>query len=133
MNKYDVLKYTITLTTSLVGYMFGKFDGLMYSLLTLMVLDYATGILCAILEKRLSSEVGFKGILKKVLMLVVVSISYTIDLHLLSDSGVLRSSVIGFYLVNECISILENIFKVGVPLPKKLKDVLKQLKSKGDK
>ena len=133
MNKYDVLKYTITLTTSLVGYMFGKFDGLMYSLLTLMVLDYATGILCAILEKRLSSEVGFKGIQKKVLMLVVVSISYTIDLHLLSDSGVLRSSVIGFYLVNECISILENIFKVGVPLPKKLKDVLKQLKSKGDK
>ncbi len=133
MNKYDVLKYTITLTTSLVGYMFGKFDGLMYSLLTLMVLDYATGILCAILEKRLSSEVGFKGILKKVLMLVVVSISYTIDLHLLSDSGVLRSSVIGFYLVNECISILENISKVGVPLPKKLKDVLKQLKSKGDK
>lgn len=133
MNKYDVLKYTITLTTSLVGYMFGKFDGLMYSLLTLIVLDYATGILCAILEKRLSSEVGFKGILKKVLMLVVVSISYTIDLHLLSDSGVLRSSVIGFYLVNECISILENISKVGVPLPKKLKDVLKQLKSKGDK
>ncbi len=133
MNKYDVLKYTITLTTSLAGYMFGKFDGLMYSLLTLIVLDYATGILCAILEKRLSSEVGFKGILKKVLMLVVVSISYTIDLHLLSNSGVLRSSVIGFYLVNECISILENISKVGVPLPKKLKDVLKQLKSKGDK
>lgn len=133
MNKYDVLKYTITLTTSLVGYMFGKFDGLMYSLLTLIVLDYATGVLCAILEKRLSSEVGFKGILKKVLTLVVVSISYTIDLHLLSNSGVLRSSVIGFYLVNECISILENISKVGVPLPKKLKDVLKQLKSKGDK
>jgi toxin secretion/phage lysis holin len=99
----------------------------MYALLALMLIDYATGIICAIIKKNLCSSIGFKGILKKVSILIIVSVSQIIDVNMLSDSGVLRSSVIAFYVVNEGISILENSSKIGIPLPLKLKNILKQL------
>lgn len=129
----EFLKGILTTISAVVGYLFGKFDGLMYSLLTMVCIDYITGVICAVINKEISSEVGFKGILKKVCILIIVSVSNIIDVNLLSNSRVLYSSVIGFYLVNESISILENVSLIGIPLPNKLKATLKQLNDKNSK
>jgi toxin secretion/phage lysis holin len=123
----NFFKSVTTIGMAILGYLFGEIDGLMYALLTLMLIDYVTGILCAIINKSLCSSIGFKGILKKVSILIIVSVSQIIDVNMLSNSGVLRSSVIAFYVVNESISILENSSKIGIPLPVKLKKILKQL------
>ncbi|MGN1411042.1 MAG: holin family protein [Oscillospiraceae bacterium] len=130
---HDFLKGTLTTISAIIGYLFGRFDGLMYSLLAVICIDYITGVICAIIKKELNSEVGFKGILKKVFILIIVSVSNIIDVNLLSNSRVLYSSVIAFYLVNESISILENASLIGIPLPNRLKSVLKQLSDKNSK
>lgn len=124
----DALKSVPTVVVAVVGYLFGEIDGLTYALLTVMVTDYATGVVSAAVNRELSSNVGFRGILKKVSVLIVVAVSQVVDVNLLSDSGVLRSSVVAFYVVNESISILENVSRMGVPLPSRLKRVLCQLK-----
>lgn len=129
----DFLKGILTIISAVLGYLFGKFDGLMYSLLTIICIDYLTGVICAVIKKELSSQIGFKGILKKVCILIIVSVSNIIDVNLLSNSRVLYSSVVAFYLVNESISILENVSLIGIPLPNKLKAVLKQLNDKNSK
>lgn len=129
----DILKTIYTTIVAIIGYLFGKIDGLMYALLTVIIIDYITGIICAIVNKKLCSRVGFKGILKKVSILIIVSVAQIIDVNILSNNGILRSSVIAFYIVNESISILENTSNIGIPLPKKLKNVLKQLKDDSEK
>jgi len=114
------------------GFMWGRLDGLLYALIALMAMDYITGLDVAWLHKELSSEVGFKGIAKKVFILILVAVGHILDTHVLGGGSVCRSAVIGFYIANEGISILENAGNIGIPLPKKLIDVLKQLKSKED-
>lgn len=112
------------------GFLWGRADGLLYALIAFMTIDYITGVIVACVGHRLSSEVGFKGIAKKVLILLLVAVGHLLDVHILGGGAVCRSAVIGFYIANEGVSILENCGAIGIPLPKKLLDVLKQLKDK---
>jgi len=110
-----------------IGYFLGGVDGLMIALIIFMVLDYVTGIMCAVLDKKLSSAVGFRGIFKKVLILMMVGIANIVDVHVVGTGSALRGAVICFYLSNEGLSLLENAAYIGLPIPEKLKDVLAQL------
>ena len=92
-----------------------------------MVLDYITGMMCAISDKKLSSEVGFKGICKKVVILLLVGVANVVDVHVVGTGSALRGAVICFYLSNEGLSLLENAAHIGLPVPDKLKAVLEQL------
>lgn len=114
-----------------LGYFLGGCDGLLYALIAFVVVDYVTGIMCAISDRTLSSAVGFKGICRKVLIFTLVGIGNIIDVQVLGTPGVLRTAVIFFYLSNEGVSILENSAHLGLPVPEKLKDVLEQLHEKG--
>jgi len=115
-----------------LGWFLGGFDGFLYALVAFVVIDYVTGVMLVILEKRLSSEVGAKGIFKKVLIFSLVAIGHIIDSRIIGDGSVIRTAVIFFYLSNEGISILENTSRIGLPIPEKLKDILAQLRDKGD-
>ena len=115
-----------------IGWFLGGADRFLYALIAFVVIDYITGVFCAIADKSLSSEVGFKGICRKVLIFVLVGIGNIIDVYVLADSSVLRTAVIFFYLSNEGVSLLENASRLGLPIPDKLKDVLSQLHGKGD-
>lgn len=116
-----------------LGYFLGGWDGFLYALLTFVVIDYITGLMCAVLDKKLSSEVGFRGIFKKVLIFSLVAIGHIIDKNVIGDGSVIRTAVIFFYLSNEGISILENAVHVGLPVPQKLKDILEQLHNRSEK
>lgn len=116
-----------------IGWFLGGFDGFMYALITFVVIDYITGLIVAVLERKLSSEIGFRGIFKKVLIFVMVGIGNIVDVHLIKNGSAIRTAVIFFYLSNEGISIIENSAKVGLPIPEKLKDVLKQLNKEESK
>ena len=130
----DKLIQTITAAIcGIVGFLYGKADGMIYALLAFIILDYVTGLTVACINKNLSSEVGFKGIAKKVVILLLVAVGHILDVYILGGGAVCRSTVIGFYLANEGISILENAGNLGIPLPKKLVSVLKQLKNDNDK
>lgn len=113
-----------------IGWLLGGFDGFLYALIAFAVIDYITGVMCAIVDKSLSSEVGFKGICRKVLIFILVGIGNIIDVYVLGDAGVLRTAVIFFYLSNEGVSLLENSAHLGLPVPDKLKEVLQQLHNK---
>lgn len=108
----------------------GGFDDLLYILLIFMAVDYLTGVLCAISERKLSSEIGFKGIMRKVLILIFGGIAHALDVYLLKNGSAIRTTTMFFYVSNEGISLLENAARLGLPVPEKLKDVLKQLHGK---
>jgi len=110
-----------------IGYFLGGWDGFLYALVAFVVIDYVTGIMVAILEKQLSSEIGFRGIFTKVLIFSLVAIGHIIDSQLIQSGNTIRTAVIFFYLSNEGISILENTAKIGLPIPNRLKGVLEQL------
>lgn len=110
-----------------LGYFLGGCDGLLYALIVFVVLDYITGVLCAIADRRLSSAVGFKGICRKVLIFAFVGIANILDVHVIGTGCVVRTATIFFYISNEGVSILENAANLGLPVPKKVKEVLKQL------
>lgn len=110
-----------------IGYLLGGWDGFIYALIAFVIIDYITGLMCAVLDKKLSSEVGFRGIFKKVLIFSLVAIGHIIDKSIIGDSSVIRTAVIFFYLSNEGVSILENAAHIGLPVPQKLKDILEQL------
>ena len=116
-----------------LGYVLGGLDGFLYALLAFVVIDYITGLMCAVLDKKLSSEVGFRGIFKKVLIFSLVAVGHIIDQNVIGDGSVIRTAVIFFYLSNEGISILENTVHIGLPVPQKLKDVLEQLHNRSYK
>lgn len=116
-----------------LGWFLGGADGFLYALIVFVVIDYATGVLCAIADKNLSSEVGFKGICRKVLIFTLVGIGNILDVYVLGEAGVLRTAVIFFYLSNEGVSLLENSAHLGLPIPEKLKDVLAQLHDRSGK
>lgn len=116
-----------------IGWFLGGADGFLYALIAFVVLDYITGVMCAIVDKSLSSEVGFKGIFKKVLIFIMVGVGNIIDVQVLGQAGVLRTAVIFFYLSNEGVSMLENAGHLGLPVPAKLKVVLEQLHDRSEK
>jgi toxin secretion/phage lysis holin len=113
----------------MAGFLFGAKDGLFFALVAFAVLDYITGIISAVIQKKLSSRIGFEGIFKKIMVFVLVALANIIDEQVLGGTqGILRSAVVAFLLANEGLSILENVSAAGMPVPKKLKNVLKQLK-----
>lgn len=124
------VQMAITAVGGWLGYFVGGMDGLLTALLILMTIDYITGIMCAIVDKQLSSAVGFKGICKKVLILMLVGVAHVVDLHVVGTGEALRSAVICFYLSNEGVSVLENAGRLGLPIPEKLKAILAQLHDK---
>ncbi|OPG88082.1 phage holin family protein [Limosilactobacillus reuteri] len=113
-----------------LGWFLGGLDGFLYVLLIFMVVDYITGVLCAINEHKLSSEIGFRGLTRKVLILLLVSIAHCLDIYLLKNGSAIRTATIFFYISNEGISLLENTSRLGLPVPDKLKSVLQQLHDK---
>ena len=127
------IQTAFTVLGGLLGWFLGGFDGFLYALVALMVADYITGVMCAIVEKKLSSEIGFKGIFKKVLIFILVGVGHLIDTNLIGDGSVLRTAIIFFYFSNEGVSMLENAGRLGLPIPEKLKDILVQLHNKGGK
>jgi len=116
-----------------LGYFLGGCDGIMIALIAFTVADYITGVMCAIVNKELSSEIGFKGIFKKIMIFILVGIAHLLDVHVLGNGSIMRTAVIFFYLSNEGVSLLENAAHLGLPIPEKLKDVLEQLHDNGDK
>ena len=115
-----------------MGYFLGGFDGLLYALIGFAVIDYITGVMCAIDDHRLSSEVGFKGICRKVLIFIIVGVAHILDAFVIGAGAVLRTAVIFFYLSNEGISILENAGHLGLPIPEKVRIVLEQLHNRSN-
>lgn len=110
-----------------LGWFLGECDGLMYALIAFVIADYVTGVMCAVSDKRLSSEVGFKGICRKVLIFVLVGMANILDMHVIGTGCVLRTAVLFFYISNEGVSVLENAGYLGLPVPAKLLNVLEQL------
>ena len=121
-----------TLIGGWLGYFLGGLDGLLIALIIFMVLDYITGLMCAVIDKKLSSAVGFRGICKKVLILMLVGLANVIDMHVVGTGSALRGAVIAFYLSNEGLSLLENAAHIGLPIPEKMKEVLAQLHGRRD-
>lgn len=112
-----------------LGWFFGGFDGFWYTLVVLVIIDYLSGVMCAVIEKKLSSEIGFRGICKKVAIFLLVGVGNVLDQRILGSGNALRTTVIFFYCANEGISLLENAVKIGIPVPQKLKDTLLQVKN----
>ena len=130
---WNSIQLVLTAVGGWLGYFLGGCDGLLYTLLAFVVLDYLTGIMCAIVDKKLSSEIGFKGIFKKVLIFVLVGVGHLLDVQVLGEVGILRTAVIFFYLSNEGVSLIENAAHLGLPIPEKLKAVLEQLHDRAEK
>ena len=124
----NFIKVVFTAIGGYLGYVLGGHDSFLYALIAFVVIDYLTGVMLAIIKKEVSSEIGFKGIFKKVMIFLMVAIGHTIDAYLIKNGGAIRTAVIFFYISNEGISILENSASIGLPIPEKLKDVLIQLK-----
>lgn len=125
-------RLTITVIGTALSEWLGEFNGLIKALVVFMIIDYVTGVFCAIIEKKLSSAVGAKGILQKCLIILLIGIANEIDTIILGgEDNLLRTAVIIFYLANEGISILENATRLGLPIPDKMREILIQLKNKG--
>lgn len=116
-----------------LGYFLGGCDGLLYALIAFVVIDYITGVMCAVADKKLSSEVGFKGICRKVLIFLLVGIANVLDVQVIGSGSVLRTAVIFFYISNEGVSLLENAAHLGLPVPDRIKTVLEQLHDRAEK
>ena len=116
-----------------LGWFLGGCDGLLIALLAFVVIDYITGVMCAIVDKKLSSSVGFRGIFKKILIFALVGVGHIIDTMVIGTGSVLRTAIIFFYLSNEGISLIENAGHLGLPIPAKLKAVLEQLHDRAEK
>jgi toxin secretion/phage lysis holin len=116
-----------------LGWFLGGCDGLLYALIAFVVVDYITGIMCAVVDKKLSSSVGFRGIFKKVLIFALVGVANILDVNVIGTGSVLRTAIIFFYISNEGVSLLENAGHLGLPIPVKLKEVLEQLHDRAEK
>ena len=127
------IQIAITAIGGWLGYFLGGLDGLMIALIVLMTLDYVSGVMCAIIDRKLSSAVGFKGVCKKVFILMLVGVAHIIDLHVVGTGSALRGAVICFYMSNEGLSLLENAAYLGLPIPEKLKEILAQLHDRSKK
>ena len=130
---WNVIQLIFAAVGGWLGWFLGGCDGLLYALLAFVVIDYLTGIMCAVVDKKLSSAVGFKGIFKKVLIFALVGIGHILDAHVIGTGSVLRTAIIFFYISNEGVSLLENAAYLGLPIPQKLKSVLEQLHDRSEK
>lgn len=130
---WNGIQLVFTMIGGWLGYFLGGCDGLLIALVMFVVMDYISGVMCAIADKNLSSEVGFKGICRKVLIFILVGIANILDVQVIGTGSVLRTAIIFFYISNEGVSLLENAAHLGLPVPEKLKVVLKQLHDKSDK
>lgn len=127
---WNMCQLAFTAVGGWLGYFLGGCDGLIIALILFVVIDYITGVMCAVVDKKLSSTVGFKGIFRKVLIFMLVGIANIIDVQVIKSGSVLRTAVVFFYLSNEGLSLIENSVHLGLPVPEKLKAVLKQLNDK---
>ena len=129
---WNMIQVVFTMLGGWIGYFVGGCDGLLYALLAFVAIDYITGVMCAIADRKLSSEVGFKGICRKVLIFLLVGIANILDVNVVGTGSVLRTAVIFFYISNEGVSLLENAAHLGLPVPDKMKAVLEQLHKKAE-
>ena len=127
------VQIAITAIGGWVGYFMGGMDGLLIALIVLMTLDYISGVMCAVIDKKLSSAIGFRGICKKVLILMLVGVANIVDVHVVGTGSALRGAVISWYLSNEALSLFENAAHIGLPVPDPLKNALAQLHGRDDK
>lgn len=130
---WNLCQFLFTAAGEWLGYFLGGCDGLLLALVLFAVADYITGVMCAVADKKLSSEVGFKGICRKVIIFMLVGVAHVIDVNVIATGSVLRTAVIFFYLSNEGVSLLENAGHLGLPIPEKLKVVLEQLHDRSEK
>ena len=129
---WNTIQLVIAAIGGWLGWFLGGCDGLLYALIAFAVVDYLTGIMCAIVDKKLSSAVGFKGIFKKVLIFVLMGIANILDVQVIGNGSVLRTAVIFFYISNEGISLLENASHLGLPIPAPIRNVLQQLHDRAE-
>ena len=129
---WNGVQFIFTALGGWIGYFLGGCDGLVVALVVFVVADYITGVMCAIAERKLSSEVGFKGICRKVLIFIMVGIGNILDVQVIGSGSVLRTAVSFFYISKVGVSLLENAGRLGLPIPAKLKQVLEQLHDKGE-
>lgn len=132
MSKLHTIQLFFTAFGATLGAFLGGVDGFLYTLIVFVVVDYITGVMVAITERKLSSETGFRGIFKKVVIFMLVGVGNLIDANVLGQGAVIRTAVIFFYLSNEGVSILENAGRLGLPIPKKLRQILEQLKDEDE-
>ena len=130
---WNVIQLIFSVLGGWFGYFLGGCDGLLYTLLAFTAMDYITGVMCAVNDKTLSSEVGFRGICRKVLIFMLVGIANILDADVVGTGSVLRTAVIFFYISNEGVSLLENAAHLGLPVPEKIKMVLEQLHDRAKK
>ena len=130
---WNLIQFIFTAVGGWMGYFLGGCDGLLIALVVFVAVDYLTGVMCAVSDKKLSSEVGFKGICRKVLIFLLVGIANILDAQVIGTGSVLRTAVIFFYLSNEGVSLLENAAHLGLPVPEKMKDILEQLHDRAEK
>ena len=128
----DKAKIIFALSGGVFGWLFGALDSLIYALIAFVAIDYITGVLVAIHNKTVSSEIGFRGISKKVMIFALVALGNIIDQYIVSSGSSIRTMIIMFYLSNEGISIIENAGNIGLPLPQKLKEIIQQLNNPDD-
>lgn len=129
---WNTIQLIFTAIGGWLGYFLGGCDGLLYALIAFVVIDYITGVMCAINDKTLSSEVGFRGICRKVLIFLLVGIANILDVQVIGTGSVLRTAVIFFYISNEGVSLLENAAHLGLPVPEKIKNILEQLHDRSE-
>ncbi|MBS7225935.1 MAG: phage holin family protein [Clostridiaceae bacterium] len=130
---WNLIQFVFTAVGGWLGYFLGGCDGLLIALVVFVAVDYLTGVMCAVSDKKLSSEVGFKGICRKVLIFLLVGIANILDMQVIGTGSVLRTAVIFFYLSNEGVSLLENAAHLGLPVPEKMKEILAQLHDRAEK
>ncbi len=129
---WNVIQLVFAAIGGWLGWFLGGCDGLLFALIAFVAVDYITGVMCAIVDKNLSSAVGFKGICRKVLIFLLVGIAHILDAQVIGAGSVLRTAIIFFYLSNEGVSLLENAAHLGLPVPEKLKEVLQQLHDRAE-
>lgn len=129
---WNMIQLVFTAIGGWLGWFLGGCDGLLFALIAFVVIDHITGVMCAVSDHTLSSEVGFRGICRKVLIFLLVGIANILDVQVIGTGSVLRTAVIFFYISNEGVSLLENAGHLGLPIPQKLKDILAQLHDRAD-
>ena len=130
---WNIIQIAFAAIGGWLGWFLGGCDGLLYALIAFAVVDYITGVMCAIADKKLSSEVGFKGICRKVLIFALVGVANVLDVNVIGTGSILRTAIIFFYISSEGISLLENAGHLGLPIPDKLKSILEQLHDRAEK
>ena len=129
---WNTVQLIFTAIGGWLGYFLGGCDGLLVALVVFTTVDYITGVMCAVADKKLSSEVGFKGICRKVMIFLLVGIANILDVQVIGTGSILRTAVIFFYISNEGVSLLENAAHLGLPIPEKMKAVLEQLHDRAE-